>query len=100
MKPVVFHRLAREELDEAIGFYEGQRPGLGLDLQSEVEQAVAQIRANPGIGSPYKATEFRYWVVRRFPYVIYYADLEGAVWVVAIAHGRRRPDYWKRRRRE
>ncbi|MBV9123258.1 MAG: type II toxin-antitoxin system RelE/ParE family toxin [Planctomycetes bacterium] len=100
MKPVVIHRLARAELDEAMAFYERQQRGLGLDLQTEIQQAITHIQANPGLGSPYKATDFRYWVLRRFPYVLYYADLEDALWVVAIAHGSRRPDYWKRRRLE
>ena len=48
----------------------------------------------------YKATEFRHYVVRRFPYIIFYVELEEAIWIVAVAHGRRRPDYWRRRRME
>jgi hypothetical protein len=71
MKPVVIHRLARAELDEAMAYYEHQQRGLGLDLQAEIEQAVSLIQANPGLGSPYKATDFRHWVLKRFPYVIY-----------------------------
>jgi hypothetical protein len=44
--------------------------------------------------------EFRFFRVRRFPFVVYYAELIDAIWVVAIAHGRRRPNYWRKRRRE
>jgi toxin ParE1/3/4 len=92
--------MARTELDEAIGYYEQQRAGLGLDLQSEVQQAVRKIQENPQAGSPYKTTEFRHYVVQRFPYVVYYIELEEAIWVMAIAHGKRRPGYWRRRRTE
>ena len=98
MKPIIVHSEAREELDEAIAYYEEQRAGLGLDLANMVEQAIATIRQNPGVGSPYKATEFRRWVVERFPYLVFYAELENAIWIVAVAHARRRPDYWRRRR--
>jgi toxin ParE1/3/4 len=33
-----------------------------------------------------------------FPYQIFYTELEDAIWIAAVAHGRRRPDYWRRRR--
>jgi toxin ParE1/3/4 len=98
MKPAVIHVEARAELDEAIAYYESQKPQLGLDLQTAVEHAIEQIRRNPQLGALYKRTDIRYWVLRRFPYVIYYAELEQVIWVVAIAHGRRRPGYWKKRR--
>jgi toxin ParE1/3/4 len=81
-------------------YYERRRPGLGLDLHAAVQQAFTRIQASPESGSPYKVTHFRFWVVRRFPYVIYYKDYEDMVWVGAIAHARRRPGYWRRRRRE
>lgn len=98
MKPVIIHRKARAELDEAIAYYEQQRAGLGLALQSAVEQVTRRIQQNPQIGAPYKTTELRHYILQRFPYVIFYAELEEAIWVVAIAHGRRRPDYWRKRK--
>lgn len=98
MKPIVIHTKARGELDAAIAYYEKRRVGLGLELQDEVEQAVLAIQQNPQIGSPYKATEFRFYLVHRLSYVLYYVELEGALWIMAIAHGKRRPDYWKRRK--
>ncbi|MBI3327427.1 MAG: type II toxin-antitoxin system RelE/ParE family toxin, partial [Nitrospinae bacterium] len=78
MKPVIIHRQARAELDEAMAFYERQRAGLGLDLQTAVERAIRRIQQHPQVGAPYKATEFRYHVLRRFPYIIFYAELEEA----------------------
>jgi toxin ParE1/3/4 len=98
VKPLIFHRKARAELDEAIAYYEQQQAGLGLALQTAVEYATGRIQQNPQIGPSYKTTEFRYYVVRRFPYVLFYAELKEAIWIVAIAHGRRRPDYWRRRK--
>jgi toxin ParE1/3/4 len=100
VKPVIIHSLARAELDEAVTWHEARRRGLGLALQDAVEAALRIIQENPNYGSPYKRTEFRYWVVRRFKYVIFYMELEDAIWVAAIAHGRRRPDYWRRRKVE
>ncbi len=97
MKPVIIHDEARSELDEAMGYYEEKRAGLGLSLGDEVEKAVGLIRLYPQIGVMYKSTDYRYWVLARFPFVIYYLELENATWVMAIAHRSRRPDYWRRR---
>ncbi len=98
MKPVIIHGQARMELDEAMAFYDQQKSGLGPALQGAVERAVEAIQQNPKLGAPYKNTEFRYYVVRRFPYVIFYVELMDAIWIVAVAHGKRRPGYWRRRR--
>lgn len=100
MRPIIVHGKARAELDEAIAYYEQQRAGLGLALQSSIQQAIGRIQQNPQIGAPYKTTEFRHYVVQRFPYIVFYAELEDVIWIVAIAHGKRRPDYWRRRRIE
>jgi hypothetical protein len=58
VKPVIIHSQARAELEEAIAFYEEQRPGLGLDLQTAVERAIGRIQQNSQLGARYKATEF------------------------------------------
>ena len=52
---------------------------------------------NPSLGSRYGTSEVRYFLVRRFPYVVYYSEGEEVVRVIAIAHGRRRPGYWRSR---
>ena len=100
MKPIVFHSKARAELDRAIGYYEGQKRGLGLDFQSEIEKSISKIKENPQIGSPYKVKDVRYYLVHRFPYVVYYAELPKVIWIAAIAHGRRKASYWRRRKVE
>jgi toxin ParE1/3/4 len=97
VKPVIVHREAKEELDEAIGWYNDKQDGLGLDLQEEVETAVARIEHDPGIGARYRNTDFRFYHGKRFPYLLYYLELDNAIWVAAIAHERRRPGYWRKR---
>jgi len=44
VKPVIIHSEARRELDNAIQYYEKQKIGLGLDLLSEIEQALEKIK--------------------------------------------------------
>ncbi|WP_339378699.1 hypothetical protein [Calothrix sp. NIES-2100] len=35
--------------------------------------------------------------MQRFPYLIFYTELEEVIWVIAIAHSKRKPNYWKQR---
>jgi toxin ParE1/3/4 len=97
---LIFHSEARAELDEAMSRYEEMQTGLGLTFEDEVEMAAHRIRDNPKLGAPYRIAPFRFTLVRRFPFVIYYAELEEVIWIVAVAHENRRPGYWKKRRLE
>ena len=100
MKPVIIHSEAIEELDGAVAYYEDQKVGLGFNFLVEVEQALGKIQQNPNLGAIYKVTGLRRYVIQRFPFLIFYAELEEYIWVVAIVHGKRRPDYWRRRQIE
>jgi toxin ParE1/3/4 len=100
VKPVIIHSEAIEELDGAVAYYEDQKVGLGFNFLVEVEQALGKIQQNPNLGVVYKVTGLRRYVIQRFPFLIFYAELEEYIWVVAIVHGKRRPDYWRRRQIE
>src|SRR3990172_4464827 len=97
MKPAVFHDQAKAELEDAVAWYERRRAGLGRELQFAVEDAIQKICEHPQIGSRYGTTRFRYLTVHRFPYVVFYAESAHMIRVMAVAHGRRRPGYWKNR---
>jgi len=89
------------ELDEAMGYYEDERPGLGLELLDAIEETVAFAAEVPASGEPrgreLDAYETRRFVVKRFPYLVYVARIGDRREVVAIAHASRRPGYWRDR---
>jgi toxin ParE1/3/4 len=97
VKPVVLHSEAIAELDEAIAHYELRCGGLGLDFLSETMKASFKIQQNSKLYPGYKNTEFRMCLVERFPYTMFYMELEECIWVAALAHQKRRPGYWKKR---
>ncbi|MGO9243461.1 MAG: type II toxin-antitoxin system RelE/ParE family toxin [Verrucomicrobiia bacterium] len=97
MKPLVVHPQAKAELDGAIAWYESQVPGLGLDFLVSIEQAFQKIQQSPLAWPPHADPRFRKYLVERFPYSIFYMERPNAIWIAAIAHAKRRPDYWKRR---
>jgi len=97
VKAVLFHRQAEAEFRAAIAYYDGQREGLGLEFQEEVEAATARIIQSPLAFPPYGNEGLRKYVIRRFPFTIYYLDLEDCIWIAAVANQRRRPGYWAHR---
>jgi toxin ParE1/3/4 len=97
VKFIVIHTEARKELDAAIAYYEAQKVGLGLDLLSEVENVLLKIQLHPNLGNPHKIEGIRRYVIQRFPYQIFYTELEEVIWIIAIAHSKRKPNYWKPR---
>jgi toxin ParE1/3/4 len=101
VKPIIFHPDARAELCAAVAYYEQQRPGLGRDLQREVERTINRIQQHPQSFLQHDEAGLRKCFVRRFPYTIFYLELADQIWIAAVAHQRRRPGYWRNRiRRE
>jgi len=88
--------LAREELNEAAAFYEASVPGLGNAFLDDVERAVQAVLERPRIGAPV-GRKLRKTILRRFPFSIVFADRGPEIVIVAVAHQRRRPGYWRGR---
>ena len=77
-------------------YYEAKCPGLGLDFESEVERSVDAIKRFPKLCSLREDGTRRY-LAHRFPYVIVYTYFKAHIWIISIAHCKRRPGYWKER---
>ena len=87
---------AEEEMTEASLFYEAASVGLGNDFLSDVERAIDVLCEHPNLGREV-GFGLRRWLLHRFPFSIIYSVEPDAVLIVAVAHYRRRPDYWKER---
>jgi hypothetical protein len=94
--PVEFHPEARTDFYVAVDWYEGERLGLGMAFSTGVQLALTRAAAIPLAGSPV-GTELRRVFVPHFPYSVLYAVETTRLWVVAVAHFRRRPGYWRDR---
>ena len=92
------HPAALRELREAVDHYEAAVPGLGLDFLDEVEHAANLLIVHPEAGERVRVAlrDLRRWPLPRFPFVLFY-DLRPHVVIPAIAHVRRKPDYWAER---
>jgi hypothetical protein len=96
MKPVNYHRLAESELVESAKFYEERRAFLGSNFLDLIEETLAKIQINPSLGKPGKFWT-RSWKVKRFPYRVVYLEQPERIWIVAVAHLSRKPNYWSKR---
>lgn len=97
MKQLIVLREAKAELGKSRKWYDKQQTGLGLELVDEVLAALSRIERDPETGPRYLNSQFRFYRVRRFPFVIYYLSTPDIICVMAITHERRRPNYWRNR---
>jgi len=91
-----FHPEAELELYEAALRYESEVPELGRRFGDEVERVVHLLIEHPEMGARVDEN-LRHFVLRKFPFSVVYAVTADLVFIVAIAHGSREPEYWRPR---
>ena len=92
---VVVQSEARRELVEASDYLESQRPGYGFLFAEAIERELELLANFPRLGKRVKRAYAHSVIGWRYS-IVY--DIRGdTLVVVAIAHHRRRPEYWKDR---
>ena len=89
---------ALAEARRAARRYERARAGLGQAFIDEFERVQGRIAANPHAFAVHPVPEvpermFKAFF-RQFPYTAFCMERPTAVWIVAVAHHSRRPNYW------
>jgi len=92
----LFHPEADQEFLAAVAYYEDCEPGLGLDFSREVYASVQNALDYPAMW-PEIESEVRRCLVHRFPYGVLYSLESHGIFILAIMHLHRDPDYWKHR---
>lgn len=90
---VIFTRLARQELEAAVRYYELEYSGLGYMFKEEVRKAALRIAAYPQAWSIERG-DVRKCLLHKFPYKLMYSVEDNHILVIAVAHQHRKPDYW------
>ncbi len=91
-----FHPEAESEFREAIDYYEDRESGLGYDFSIEVFTTIQNIVNHP-TAWPIIEEDMRRCLVNRFPYGVIYCIEQDKIFILAVMHLRRHPDYWKNR---
>jgi plasmid stabilization system protein ParE len=90
---IVFVPEAREEFLDAIGHYEEVRSGLGERFKEEADRCILWIAEHPELYRMLPAG-YRRINLRVFPYYIPFIKRGTTLWILAVAHGARKPNYW------
>jgi len=93
---VEFHPAAIAEAAEARRWYHARSEHMGEAFMGEMDRAVEAISSSPERWPQVEEHTQRY-LLRRFPYAVIYRPRPERVLVVAVAHMRRRPGYWRGR---
>ena len=87
---------ADEEFREAVRYYESEAPGVGMAFAVAIHKAVAGMAEFP-LAAPLIRAGIRKKPLRHFPYNVLYSVESDTLLIVAVAHQKRRPSYWRGR---
>ena len=100
MSPLVHHPEANEEILDAVEWYrdESRDRTAGDRFLVAVNGAIDRVaRTGTSYLAKYPGTSARYTKLAKFPYLVVFHETGERLLVVAVAHERRRPAYWRDR---
>jgi toxin ParE1/3/4 len=95
MRILGYHPEAQEELDDALA-----RSFNPIAFQDKVDAAIGEIGSELIVYPLFNSTIARECPLPRLPYSLIYTDENQELYVMAVAHHKRRPGYWKYRLRK
>jgi len=93
---LLFLAAARSEVREAFDWYHTRSPRAAAQFLAEIDRATLLIRESPTVWAAFEAGTRR-CTLKRFPYGIIYREVGDDLQVIAVAHQKRRPGYWRSR---
>ena len=97
MIKVRFQDDARLEFLDTIAYYEAIHVGLGERFRKSVEAAINLAATLPLAGTPHKYRT-RPVFPKKFPFSIVYWVTDEDIVIFAVAHFKKKPDYWSNRK--
>lgn len=94
---LIVHRLALREINKEADRLKKISAALEDRFTTAVEHAIGLVREHPLIGHELVRGERRL-LIRGFPFQMIYHPHPHHVFIVAVAHHKRREGYWRRRR--
>jgi mRNA-degrading endonuclease RelE of RelBE toxin-antitoxin system len=91
-----FLRPAEAEVNDAIAYFDEQRDGLGDRFEQDLLETITFVTDHPFAGKMLtrRARKFR---LRTFEYNVVYVLDDQEIVIIAVAHHKRRPGYWRSR---
>jgi plasmid stabilization system protein ParE len=95
-RPIELHPEAIAEARDAREWYAERNSAAADAFMAELDIAIDQICDSPDRWAPYLHGTRRY-LLKRFPYLVVYRTGADKIQVIAVAHGKRKPGYWRDR---
>jgi plasmid stabilization system protein ParE len=96
LKPIDVDPAALDEAREAYRWYAAKSQRAADAFMAELDAAVDAIQADPDRFGAFMHN-CRRRLLKRYPYLVVYRELADKIQVIAVAHARRRPGYWRDR---
>lgn len=100
MKPkqfsIEFSDEAEIDFDNSYYFYFEESPKVADEFFRRINLSLKNVMLNP-FSFPIAYQNFRKFVVKKFPFVIYYQIIDSTIRVVALFHSSRNPEIWRER---
>jgi toxin ParE1/3/4 len=95
-KRIELHKNAAADYQVAFDWYFDRSPLAAQKFDEELGYALQRIAENPQRW-PMNILGTRKFFLRHFPFAVVYRELPSVIQILAVAHGRRKPDYWRDR---
>ncbi|NQT38510.1 MAG: type II toxin-antitoxin system RelE/ParE family toxin [Planctomycetes bacterium] len=96
MADVLITSAAEQDFTESLCWYAERSQPAATGFETEFDRALASIRADPH-RFPHCDDRHRFYLMRRYPFRVIYFEQADRVVIVAVAHAKRKPDYWSNR---
>jgi len=94
--PVDIHPEAVAETQAAVKWYRQRSDSAAKAFLGEIDHAIARIMESPDAW-PLFVKGTRRFLLHRYPFSVVYRLTSEHIQIIAVAHAKRRPGYWKRR---
>lgn len=91
-----FHSHALQETEAARDWYAQRSKLAARAFVTELTRAIQRVKESPNRWPRYGRRARRY-ILPRFPFSLIYRVEDGIIEIVAVAHHKRKPGYWKSR---
>ncbi len=93
---IEFHPSAIDEARAARLWYESRSELVSRRFMDALDQGIEKLSETPQRFPVYRFGTRRY-LLRGFPFILYYREMSDRVQVIAVAHAKRKPGYWRDR---
>lgn len=98
-RPVYFHPAAVEEAEGALVWYAERSSRAAGRFLKLLAHTIEEVSRSPQRFQPFQSGTRRV-LLQHFPFQVVFRERGDQVEIIAIAHGKRRPGYWRKRLKE